>query len=483
MSSQWLPIAGSTSAPITYQIGQDSLHNGTAIFVNSGAGNWLNSAVVNVTISGSDGDGLMHFALTNFATGMLGNGPFSYVTLSYINFGSLSGYGGIYETSGGNGPYDIDHCYIYMAPGTADAAIQFSDATVKTTWGFKYIHDNVIYTPCLPNSATGCDGIRGNGTVTIYNNHITEYQTTGYTGGQHADCIQWMGGNYVLIYNNFLQGVGNSCFFGDIFGSISDWWLINNVAVKYGGGEGMGIAPDGGATTGQHFSNIVQINNVMDGANLTIGDDNGKGYTFDTTMMANNVVIGAGYDTTANSTCVMADNLTMTEAEAATNFVGYAANSPTSLAADNFHSRTNAMLLIGRGTNCTYYIAFDTAGNPRPATGPWDVGAYQSGTNSVVVSTNPPPTDTNVYVTNVDVGYEHVWSEQASFDLKSTWAPTGRLMTNIDGMGIVSGPPTMFLRMYQQTNWPVWTNVTIETNPPPVSTNASVAINPPRTGQ
>src|SRR5208282_1750836 len=200
MSGSWLPIAGTANAPITYQIGQDSAHNGTAIFSNNGAGNWLNSGVVNVTISGNAGDGQMHFVLTNFASGMLGNGPFSYMTLSYINFGSLSGYGGIYEYSGGNGPYDIDHCYIYMAPGTADAAIQFSDATSVSTWGYKYIHDNTIYTPCLTGSDTGCDGIRGNGTITIYNNHITEYQTSGYTGGQHADCIQWEGGNYVLIY-------------------------------------------------------------------------------------------------------------------------------------------------------------------------------------------------------------------------------------------------------------------------------------------
>src|SRR5208282_4634381 len=74
MSSTWLPIAGTTNAPIIYQIGQDSSHNGAAIFSNNGAGNWLNSGVVNVTISGNAGDGQMHFALTNFVTGMYGNG-------------------------------------------------------------------------------------------------------------------------------------------------------------------------------------------------------------------------------------------------------------------------------------------------------------------------------------------------------------------------------------------------------------------------
>jgi hypothetical protein len=385
VTSQWLPTPGTTNAPITYQIGQDSQHNGTAIFTNSGASSWLNSGVSNVVISGSDGDGQMHIQLTNFVAGLLGNGQFSWITLSYINFGSLSGYGGIYESNGGKGPYDIDHCFIYILPGIGDAAIQFSDSTSVGYFGYKFIHDNTIYVPCLPSSSTGCDGIRGNGTVEIYNNYIVTYQTAGYTGGQHCDCIQWEGGNYVLVYNNFLQGVGNSCFFGDIYAGITNWWLINNVAVKSGGGEGMGIAPDSGATPGQHFSNIIEINNVMDGANLTIGDDNNKGYTFDTTMMANNIVIAAGYDTKSNTTCVLVDNLTLVYGSAATNFVHYINTSPTSMASDDFHLTANANMMIMQGTNLSAYISTDIAGSPRQPSGPWDIGAYIYTNNTTVI--------------------------------------------------------------------------------------------------
>ncbi|MGA2685055.1 MAG: hypothetical protein ABSF51_08390, partial [Verrucomicrobiota bacterium] len=55
MSGTWTPAGGTASAPITYQIGQDSAHNGTVIF--SGSGNWLGGVLQNVVISGDAGDG------------------------------------------------------------------------------------------------------------------------------------------------------------------------------------------------------------------------------------------------------------------------------------------------------------------------------------------------------------------------------------------------------------------------------------------
>src|SRR6267142_5546340 len=39
----WLPAGGTAGNPITYQIGQDSTHNGLVIF--TGSGNFLNGAV------------------------------------------------------------------------------------------------------------------------------------------------------------------------------------------------------------------------------------------------------------------------------------------------------------------------------------------------------------------------------------------------------------------------------------------------------
>jgi hypothetical protein len=45
---------------------------------------------------------------------------------------------------------------------------------------------------------------------------------------------------------------------------------------------------------------------------------------------------------------------------------------------------------IGNGTNLTAFgITDDFAGNPRPSTGPWTIGAYQSGTNAPAIPGSP----------------------------------------------------------------------------------------------
>jgi hypothetical protein len=53
-------------------IGQDSAHNGTAIFQPSS--DWLSGVLVNVTISGDAGDGKMHFQLPDSSGGSVVDG-------------------------------------------------------------------------------------------------------------------------------------------------------------------------------------------------------------------------------------------------------------------------------------------------------------------------------------------------------------------------------------------------------------------------
>src|SRR5580693_2794847 len=64
VSGSWTPPGGSSGNPITYQIGQDSSHNGTAIF--SGSGYAFTPANYTV-ISGDAGDGGMHFAVSGYS--------------------------------------------------------------------------------------------------------------------------------------------------------------------------------------------------------------------------------------------------------------------------------------------------------------------------------------------------------------------------------------------------------------------------------
>ena len=188
----WTPAGGSSSGSITYQIGQDSSHNGTAIF--SGSGNFFNSGSSSyLTISGDAGDGQMHFATTGFGSvGYLQPGCVN-IRISYINFGQIGG--GINDGNGAAsmGPgFQFDHCYVYISDPTADhfSYMVFSGSTFDQNT----FHDNTLYLPRNENGL-GADGLQWNGSgFTIYNNHIEGY-TANYTGGQHRDGMQPLGGS------------------------------------------------------------------------------------------------------------------------------------------------------------------------------------------------------------------------------------------------------------------------------------------------
>lgn len=80
---------GISGSPVTYKIGQDPSHNGTAIFNGPGTGAFLYSGAPSyVAIVGDAGDGQMHFQLTGFlSVGKAG----VQLRLGYINFGRIAG--------------------------------------------------------------------------------------------------------------------------------------------------------------------------------------------------------------------------------------------------------------------------------------------------------------------------------------------------------------------------------------------------------
>ena len=272
MSGTWTPAGGTVSAPITYQIGQDSAHNGTAIF--SGSGNWLGGVLQNVVISGDAGDGQMHFSIANPAnnTSYYGEawsnpGASTYssgVRISYVNFGQIPVAFDAWPI--GSPGVEIDHTWTYVEAG-ADHWGNFS--TVQgTTWdnGLR-IHDCTMYVPCLAGSATGCDGIQASGTgLTFYNNSFIRYTGNGIN---HQDGIQCLTMAYVKIYNNFFNNLGNSSIFGDNFSSPSHVYIYNNIMVSGGGGIEMG--DDSGAAGPFTFTD-VQVDN-----NLDVGTSQGSG--------------------------------------------------------------------------------------------------------------------------------------------------------------------------------------------------------------
>ena len=383
MSGTWTPAGGTASAPITYQIGQDSAHNGTAIF--SGNGNWLGGVLQNVVISGDARDGQMHFSIANPAnnTSYYGEawsnpGASTYssgVRIAYVNFGQIPVAFDAWPI--GSPGVEIDHTWAYILAG-ADHWGNFG--TVQgTTWdnGLR-IHDSTMYVPCLAGSATGCDGIQASGTgLTFYNNSFIRYTGNGIN---HQDGIQCLTMAYVKIYNNFFNNLGNSSVFGDNFSSPSHVYIYNNIMV--GGGGGIEMGDDSGAAGPFTFTD-VQVDN-----NLDVGTSQGSGIgthfasTFSSCLFANNLMVDCSQITTGY-TGPSSANVTTTSAIAISLFVNYIAGSTNS----NFHLNSGAGLLIGQGVNLSTYFTTDYAGNTRPATGPWDIGSLYSTAPTAVVTT------------------------------------------------------------------------------------------------
>jgi hypothetical protein len=99
-------------------------------------------------------------------------------------------------------------------------------------------------------------------------------------------------------------------------------------------------------------------------------------------LFANNIMVDCGQITTGY-TGPSSNNVTTTSAIALSLFVNYIAGSTNS----DFHLKSGAGSLIGQGVNLSAYFTTDYAGSTRPATGPWDIGAYEYG--SVVTNSNP----------------------------------------------------------------------------------------------
>jgi hypothetical protein len=391
-SGTWSPTGGSSSGVVTYQIGQDSAHNGTAVF--SGSGSVFGGSLNYVTISGDAGDGNMHFATSGFSTIAWNQSSMSGLRIGYVNFGQMSGSGGgnsdvmyLAPVTG----FEFDHNYVYFTDpaGNAFAFIRFSGST----WDQSKVHDNTIYVPhAAGDPGQGADGIETGGSTgySLYNNTIVSYPM-GYTGGQHADGWQDTGGSsYTKIYGNKIINFGNFAVFGDAtFGDFTHIWIYNNIvmisetAAQAGSPGGIIFGVDGGYTgSTATFSDVVIANNIaVDYGNNQVGfalnNHTSKGAQFPNCVVANNIQINTpGPDLQGNNTTPVQDQISYTSAQAASKFVKYVLDGGLN---NDFHLLSGDTDLIGKGVNESSYFTTDQGGGARPASGAWDIGPYQYG--------------------------------------------------------------------------------------------------------
>lgn len=374
----WLPLSGTTGNPITYKIGQDAGHNGTAIFLGygaqSGGGYWLGYQTTprphDIIISGDAGDGLQHFQLSGYEAIGVGQ-EYVNARISYVNCGDIGG--GI--DFGGCTGIEFDHNYARLTDPNVD---HFSSAIINdTAFGGSSFHHNTIYLPGN-GSGIGADGLQwnGDGGFDIYDNNIIGYVTT-YTGGQHMDGWQGQGGAKMRIYNNFWSGLSNYAIFGDnTTGGFTDLQIYNNVIVRCGGGVIVGV--DGGAPTDNLFLRCILANNVVDSGTNSIGQSfafnnvaAGKNATFTNCVASNNAVIGGqDFDFQNNPDTTKFGNVQRTPGQAVTDFRSYVADALN----NNYHLAAAASTLIGQGADLSAYFTRDKDG--RLYSVPWPVGAY-----------------------------------------------------------------------------------------------------------
>ena len=412
--STWSPPAGTSGNPITFQIGQDSLHNGTAYFSGGGSSSAFLNAGNYVTISGDAGDGQMHFAFTNMGY-VCSLSSSSGLTLSYINMGSLSTGGsttaGVLDIAASVG-FDMDNCYCVDSNPNSDHFSYNRCFGNARAFDQQFFHNNTIFVPCNTSGTPGADGLQWIGYgYSIYSNNIISYPTS-YGGSQHPDGWQTTGGDaYCKIYANVILNFQDSCLYGGIdYGPISFFLIYNNIgAYTFGGGpqEGMFIAYD--APVSYTLTNCVIANNILVDSAFAggIADLQSSGTpTFINDIVANNISLNSGAMGN-DSRVAQYGNVSVTSAQAATDFVSYTHYGGTN---NNLHLLATALALRAMGTNLSSYFTVDKDGNPRPASGAWDIGPYVYGGSNTnpVLSVQPSAslsfgsvlTNTTAYLTN-----------------------------------------------------------------------------------
>ncbi len=374
------PVSGTASSPITYKIGQEQGHNGTAIFNASGA--FVDRG--NVVVSGDAGDGQMHFVFSSGWRPLNTNSD--NIRISHVNCGKKQY--GFYNNSGKN--IEIDHIYFYKTDGGDDFAIKINPYPLAgRTWDVNKVHDCQIYLP-RSNSGSGDDGLKISGAgISIYNNTIIGYETS-YTGTQHQDGWQGLSGQYIKFYNNYFRDIANYAIFALAFnGTFNNLWIYNNeIVITSAAIQASG--PPQGIAVGTHsagyknlgywpnFNNVVIANNtIVDyGKHNCISISNfstSLKSTFTNCVVANNICLNGNGFGIENSITAQ-NNLKITGVSQ--QFVKYSMLSSS----NDFRLTSTSSTLVDKGVNLSAYFDKDKNGNTR--FGLWDIGAHEFNSNN-----------------------------------------------------------------------------------------------------
>ncbi len=350
--NSWYMVSGSSASNrTTYKIGQDSQHNGTAIFSSSNGGTWFagNNSVntQNITVSGDAGDGQQHFKLSGYSQ-MANGASVSNWHISYVNCQNI---GSVASFNPANG-IEIDHCSATCNDMNGSTAI--TAAITGSTWDDSRFHDNTILVPRAGvgvgfGPGFGAKGFAAGGVgLSIYNNTITSYSAA-YTGSQHQDGWQCEGNSsFLKFYNNRIRDFSNYGIYLEAHdGNFSNVSVSNNLIYisdpTLNNYYPQGIVAIVTSGTYQGVAPCVFQNVVIDGNTIldyvghySIGYGNPANVisaSFSNCSIQNNTTINGLDSFIINANPTVQNNVLLTAAQAALKFVSY---TPYAGASDDF---------------------------------------------------------------------------------------------------------------------------------------------------
>ena len=407
----WSPKGGNAGNPITYKIGQESGHNGLAVFDGAANGNasFLYGSLKNLVVSG-EYNGETRFITTNCLSTAIHLDFASDVVLDHIIVGGTMRF-----NPGTN--ITLSHLTIRPPPLTSASLVWtvFNPASAPESFTNNIIRNCTFLLPCNNSTpAWGADGIVGGKCSSVYSNTFKSYYYTDPTeleSGRHADGWQayGLGHSWCQIYANRFENIANYAIFWEPTGNVTNVWIFNNVfcntdTFAHANQYSVGIV-FGERSAGSTLTNILIANNtVVDYFGLraiSLGDDPGESSTWLNIVVANNLTYNSGKAGSASSinlaltsggtngvtivnnkaiagtrgsSGVTPSQLVYPGGGASVQFLSYGELSPE----NNFRLGAGDSAATGQGANLFSIFSKDADGKSRPSSGAWTIGAFEN---------------------------------------------------------------------------------------------------------
>ena len=489
--------AGTADSPIIIKTGQDSGHTGKVIidgqFTRNNNIKFTNSAGY-IIINGSL-NGQINMIIQHAKNDGIFDDSANHLELAYLeiqnNGNNGSGDGFDVDVSTAAGGNKIHHCKIHdnfqdqirgyiqaSAPGFSNYEIyendiyNIHDDGIEMNAGGLIIRDNHIHTRVSGGGAGHPDAIQIEGSeyLKIYNNEIYDLSTS-ETGESSSNALLFVDpvGNSsnrhahdIYIYNNLLYETyppfpevlvrGISFKLENKMTSAADIYIVNNTIIDI---------PFWGMSVTFNFKsdvkNVFVENNILynaaqiadknlffigrsGGGGFSIGSHGeGKDVTFDHNLIhpgqSGNTNISFHGNKRSYTAFKTQYGVQKNEVTIAPEFIFYQPNDTR----NNFHLRPNNTSAKDRGVSQPHhFLGFDIEGTPRPQGLGWDIGAFETGTSELFITTTQIP--------NADEGVSYNTILQAingtepySWNITNGSLPAG---LNLSSQGVITGSTT-----------------------------------------